>query len=139
MNWLECKECITKNKKEKEDKETQCTFTHLTDLPVNTGNIVLTSRTGRLRWKIENEGFNALKNGGYKMKHKYSRVNYQASKNYYQLMVLSCQFQDIFLMSKNHPTLKSLWQDLIAAMKWAQLDVKRLQKINRQIFALLQK
>ena len=109
---------------------------------MNTSNIVLTSRTGRLRWKIENEGFNTLKNGGYKMEHKYSRVNYQASKNYYQfmqiahlinqLMVLSGQCRDIFLTSKNHPTLKNLWQDLIAAMKWAKLDVKRLQKINKQ-------
>jgi hypothetical protein len=25
----------------------------------------MTSRTGRLRWKIENEGFNTLKKGGY--------------------------------------------------------------------------
>ncbi len=119
LNWLECKESITKNKTEEGYEETQCTFTHITDLAINADSSVLTSRTGRLRWKIENEGFNTLKNGGYEMEHKYSRVNYQASKNYYQLMqiaylinqlmVLSTQFREAFLESKNHPTLKSLW------------------------------
>jgi hypothetical protein len=36
----------------KEVEEAQCTFTHITDLPIGTSNIILTSRTGRLRWKI---------------------------------------------------------------------------------------
>ena len=142
LNWLECKESITQNKTETGDEETLCTFTHITDLAIHVDNIILTSRTGRLRWKIENEGFNTLKNGGYELEHKYSRVNYQASKNYYQLMqiahlinqlmVLSIQFRETYLVGKNHPTLKSLWQDLIAAMKWAELDKKRLQKIKKQ-------
>jgi len=142
LNWLECQEIITKNKTEKGCEETQCTFTHITDLAINADTIVFASRTGRLRWKIENEGFNALKNGGYEMEHKYSRVSYQASKNYHQLMqiahlinqlmVLSIQFRETFLNSKNHPTLKSLWRDLIAAMKWAKLDVKRLHTIKKQ-------
>ncbi|CAB5508475.1 hypothetical protein AZO1586I_2750, partial [Bathymodiolus thermophilus thioautotrophic gill symbiont] len=72
LNWLECQETITKNKGSKEVEEAQCTFTHITDLPIGTSNIILTSRTGRLRWKIENEGFNTLKKGGYEMEHKYS-------------------------------------------------------------------
>ncbi len=142
LNWLECKETITKNRPQKESEETHSTFTHITDLPINENHIVTTSRTGRLRWKIENEGFNTLKNGGYEMEHKYSRVNYQASKNYYQLMqiahlinqlmILSCHFQEAYLSSKNHPTLKSLWQELIAVMKWAELDINRLAKIGAQ-------
>ena len=76
------------------------------------------------------------------MEHKYSRVSYPASKNYHQLMqiahlinqlmVLSIQFRETFLNSKNHPTLKSLWRDLIAAMKWVKLDVKRLHTIKKQ-------
>ena len=142
LNWLECKEAISRKNVKNEPVETQCTFTHITDLPIHTNNIVLTSRTGRLRWKIENEGFNTLKNGGYKMEHKYSRVSYQASKNYHQLMqiahlinqlmVLSTHFQETYLRGKNHPTLKSLWQDLITAMKWAELDELRLRKIKTQ-------
>lgn len=142
LNWLECKETMTRKNGKKETIETQCTFTHITDLPINTNNIVLTSRTGRLRWKIENEGFNTLKNGGYEMEHKYSRVSYQASKNYYQLMqmahlvnqlmILSTHFQEANFSGKNHPTLKNLWQNLMAAMKWAELDEERLQSIQSQ-------
>ena len=117
-------------------------FTHITDLSLNVNNIISTSRTGRLRWKIENEGFNSLKNGGYALEHKYSRVSYQATKNYYQLMqiahlinqlmIISTRFQKIYLSTKNHPTLKSLWQDLIAAMKWAELDSDHLLAITVQ-------
>jgi len=113
LNWLECKETMTRKNGKKETIETQCTFTHITDLPINSNNIVLTSRTGRLRWKIENEGFNTLKNGGYEMEHKYSRVSYQASKNYYQLMqmahlinqlvILSAHFQEAYFSGKNPP------------------------------------
>ena len=142
LNWLECKETITRKNIKNEMLETQCTFTHISDLPINVTNIVLTSRTGRLRWKIENEGFNTLKNGGYEMEHKYSRVSYQASKNYYQLMqmahlinqlmVLSIHFQAAYLHGKNHPTLKKLWQEMVAAMSWAELDEMKLQEIRTQ-------
>ena len=76
------------------------------------------------------------------MEHNYSQVSYQASKNYYQLMqmahlinqlmILSIHFQKAYFSGKNHPTLKNLWQDLIAAMKWAELDEERLQGIRTQ-------
>jgi hypothetical protein len=47
-------------------------------------------------------------------------------------MIKSTQFQKTYFSSKNHPTLKSLWQNLIAAMKWAELDVDHLQAIAGQ-------
>ena len=53
-------------------------FVHITDLPLNKENIAASSNTGRLRWKIENEGFNTLKNGGYGLEHKWARKSYQA-------------------------------------------------------------
>jgi len=40
--------------------------------------------------------------------------------------------QETYFGSKNHQILKSLWQDLIAGMKWAELDEKRLHKIKIQ-------
>ena len=40
---------------------------------------------GRLRWKIENEGFNVQKNGGYGLEHAYTR-NATASKVFYYLL-----------------------------------------------------
>jgi hypothetical protein len=42
----------------------------------------LANEGGRLRWKIENEGFNVQKNGGYGLKHRYSR-DATASKVFY--------------------------------------------------------
>ncbi len=142
LNWLECQETITQNKGSEKEEEKQGAFTHITDVPISRSNIILTSRTGRLRWKIENKGFNTLKNGGYEMKHKDSRVNYQASKNYYQLMqiaylinqlmVISVHFQEAYLNGKNHQTLKSLWINLIAVMKWTELDEAKLDRMKTQ-------
>jgi hypothetical protein len=142
LHWLECREKITQTHKKGESETIDRIFTHITDLSLNVNNIISTSRTGRLRWKIENEGFNSLKNGGYALEHKYSRVSYQATKNYYQLMqiahlinqlmIISTRFQKTYLSTKNHPTIKGLWQDLIAAMKWAELDSDHLQAITVQ-------
>jgi hypothetical protein len=142
LHWLECRETIIQTNKKGESEKIESIFTHITDLSLNLHNIVSTSRTGRLRWKIENEGFNTLKNGGYALEHKYSRVSYQATKNYYQLiqiahlinqlMINSTRFQKVYFSTKNHPSLKSLWQNLIAVMKWAELDVDHLQVIAAQ-------
>jgi len=35
--------------------------------------IELANQVGRLRWKIENEGFNVQSNGGYALEHTYTR------------------------------------------------------------------
>ena len=98
------------------------------------------SQTGRLRWKIENEGFNTLKNGGYGMEHQHARKSYLALKNYFQfmqmahiihqLMTLNTRFQEGFMTAKNHPTLKNLWLDLVAAMQWLELDGQELECID---------
>jgi len=43
---------------------------------------------GRLRWKIENEGFNMQKNGGYNLEHPYSKDEV-AMKNFYLLLQIA--------------------------------------------------
>lgn len=61
------------------------TFLWATDLEVNEKDVVeMTHRGGRLRWKIENEGFNTQKNQGYELEHAYSK-NETAAKNFYLL------------------------------------------------------
>ena len=50
--------------------------------------------TGRLRWKVENEGTNTPKNGGYEMEHAYGR-NGNAWKNYYLLLQISQLLNDL--------------------------------------------
>lgn len=54
----------------------------------------------RLRWKIENEGFNTQKNLGYGMEHKYNRINFNATKNYYQCMQIAHLIEQLALLSK---------------------------------------
>jgi hypothetical protein len=57
----------------------------LTSIRPDKSNIEkLTDKGGRLRWKIENEGFNQLKNGGTGLKHDYGSIG-NAWYNYYLL------------------------------------------------------
>lgn len=60
-------------------------FVWLTGLRVTAANVVELAGGGRRRWKIENEGFNAQKNGGYELEHAYS-TNATAVKNFYLLL-----------------------------------------------------
>lgn len=43
---------------------------------------------GRLRWKVENEGFNAQKNEGYGMAHRFSE-NSNGARNFYLLLLIA--------------------------------------------------
>jgi hypothetical protein len=61
-------------------------------------------------------------------------------KNYYQLMqiaycinqlmVKTVKFTETYLKGKNHKTLKSIWSDLISAMKWATISVEIFKRIE---------
>ena len=64
-------------------------FAWITNFRIHDGNVsVLANRGGRCRWKIENEGFNTQKNGGFNLEHAYSTKNRQI-KNYYLLTQLA--------------------------------------------------
>ena len=54
---------------------------------------LLANEGGRLRWKIENEGFNAQKNGGFELEHAYSQHETAAKVFYYLLQVAHVLFQ----------------------------------------------
>jgi hypothetical protein len=81
VNVLECRE-------QAPGKESR-RFVWATDLPVDEANAAeLGNHGGRLRWKIENEGFNVQKNNGYAMEHAYSEHEH-ASKNFYLLLQIA--------------------------------------------------
>lgn len=63
-------------------------FVWITNFQVNQYNFQQISKGGRLRWKIENEGFNMQKNGGYNLEHAYSEHEL-AAKNFYFLLQIS--------------------------------------------------
>jgi len=82
-------ECIeTKNRKEKEPKTTR--FKWISLFPLTQDNVIeLCNQGGRQRWRIENEGFNVQKNGGYELEHAYTN-NENGMKVYYFLLQIAC-------------------------------------------------
>jgi len=55
--------------------------------------ITLANQGGRLRWKIENEGFNTQKNGGFALEHAYSQDPVASKVFYFLLQVAHLLFQ----------------------------------------------
>lgn len=125
LNWIEC---IETKRNIETGEEQQTRFVHITDFKINAGNCTDISQHGRLRWKIENEGFNVQKNGGYRLKHKYNRKNLCAMQNYYQcmqiahminqLVELSRRFKEFIKKAKN--TIKHLWKAMIGLMSYGE-------------------
>jgi hypothetical protein len=64
-------------------------FKWITNFTVKPNRVItLANQGGRLRWKIENEGFNVQKNGGFELKHAYTR-DLTASKVFYYLLQIA--------------------------------------------------
>jgi hypothetical protein len=68
------------------DKKTK--FVWMTNLEVVKNNVIKIAKGGRLRWKIENEGFNIQKNRGFNLGHPYSQ-NETSMKNFYLLLQIA--------------------------------------------------
>jgi type II secretory ATPase GspE/PulE/Tfp pilus assembly ATPase PilB-like protein len=110
-----------KTEKEKEkEKETSC-FEYLTNIKPDVNNIRELCENGRLRWKIENEGFNTQKNNGYELEHKYCEKSYNGLQNYYTMLQIAHainQFVEkgkiITEIRKQRPkeTITNLWENL---------------------------
>ena len=120
LNWIECQETITHPDTNHCEKNT---FVHITDFPITYQEAHQVSFMGRLRWKIENEGFNTQKNHGYELQHKFSRVSYLATKNYYQCLQLAHMINQLIILSQRFQaeltgkmTLCHLWKRLIISM-----------------------
>ncbi len=66
----------------------------LTNFTITTHNVdTLANDGGRLRWKIENEGFNVQKNGGFNLEHPYSQDENAGKVFYYLLQIAYLIFQ----------------------------------------------
>lgn len=123
LNWVEC---IETKRNVETGKEEQTRFVHITCFEINAGNCADISKHGRLRWKVENEGFNVQKNGGYKLKHKYARKNLQAIQNYYQCMQIAHMINQLIELSRRFKelkaknTIKHLWKVMIAFMFYGE-------------------
>ena len=120
FSWVECNENVVNTESK---KTTHQRFTYITNVAQNGQNIVRTADSGRLRWKIENEGFNSQKNLGYELGHKFSRVSFVAMQNYYQLLQIAHIINQLVERSKqvvallaehSKQTIVDLWIKMIA-------------------------
>ncbi len=68
----------------------------VTDLVPDTANIVGLVRAARARWKIENEGFNTLKNHGYHLEHNFGHGRQHLSEAFFVLNLLAFFMHQIF-------------------------------------------
>jgi hypothetical protein len=76
-------------------------FVHITNIVLNRDNCKEISQRGRLRWTIENQGFNAQKNQGYGLTHKFSRVSPLATCNYYQCLQIAHMIDQLAYLAKH--------------------------------------
>ena len=85
LSAIECLE--TKPDKEGQKKTTK--FKWVTNCHVSCKNVTtLSNDGGRMRWKIENEGFNVQKKGGYELEHAYTN-NPNSAKVFYLLLQIA--------------------------------------------------
>ncbi len=117
LSVIQCNEIKTWIKTKKTQEKT---FTYISNLNVDRFNYYQISDAGRMRWRIENS-FDYLKEHGYNLGHKYSRVSFRALKNYYQSMMLAHMINQFveknfefiaLLLSQGKCTITYLWKRL---------------------------
>jgi hypothetical protein len=122
-SWVSCDEHKTRLSDKLEETQR---FVFITDIGQAPGIVVSCADGGRLRWKIENEGFNTQKNLGYELEHKFSRVSYTAMQNYYLLLQIAHAINQFVVKSADmvellnehsKQTIKALWKELIMYLK----------------------
>jgi hypothetical protein len=130
LNWSECVE-------ESDVRTTR--FVFVSSLRADYFRVPEITETGRMRWKIENEGFDIQKNHGYGLGHKYSRVSVTAAKNYYQCMQIAHMINQLFELSslftsllKGKMTVKHLWKFMLGEIRHIILNLEILNELLKR-------
>lgn len=134
VDVLECIETQEKDTGEVTEKK----YKWVTNMRITHRNVIeLANDGGRLRWKIENEGFNVQKNGGYGLTHEYSKNN-NSAKIFHILMQIAHLLMQLLtrgsLMRRWFPggmgSLKNVSFRLLEAWRNAHLPGGMLQWIT---------
>jgi len=91
---------------------------------------------GRQRWKIENQGFNMQKNGGYNLEHEYSE-DYNAMKNFYILLQLGHMLSQLLehgnlikpVLFKLYGSLRDFTQELLEELRHRGTSASELEAL----------
>lgn len=126
LHWIGCTE--SKKKDVKPGKQASpdavvSTFEYVTNIVPAGENLIAIAQGGRLRWKVENEGFNTQKNEGYELGHKYCRKSYTGLQNYYTLLQIAHFINQLvekgkmvagWLGEHSKQTIRNIWFNLLA-------------------------
>lgn len=130
LNWFECVEQTGTNRTR---------FVYISSLAVDYHTILHMTESGRMRWKIENEGFNTQKNHGYGLEHKYSRSCMRATKNYYQCMQIAHMINQLLelgslfqLLLTAKQSIRHLWEVMLGELRHTILDLQELDVLIKQ-------
>jgi hypothetical protein len=129
-------ECI-ETKQDKQSQVTRSTWRWITNVNVSKENVTaLANDVGRMRWKIENQGFNAQKTGGYCLEHSYTTDSNAAKIFYYLLQIAHTISQLMYNGSllgkagrKALGAVKNLASRLLEAWRNASLTKAEMDKI----------
>jgi hypothetical protein len=133
LSVIQCLE--TKATQQGEEKTTK--FKWVTNCRVEQDNVSsLADYGGRIRWKIENEGFNVQKTGGYGLEHAYTN-NPTSAKVFYLLLQLAHNLAQLLQKSSLLKTVcrhgfgsgKNLAFRLLEAWRNATLTARMLERI----------
>jgi len=128
---VEVFECIETQKETGESTR----FVWVTNFHVTKNKIIELGNGGRGRWKVENEGFNEQKNGGYNLEHAYAK-NYNAVKNHYLLLQIAhlngqlCENGSLLrdAIKHLHGSFKNFCQKILEDLRCRRVDPEELRK-----------
>jgi hypothetical protein len=123
LNWIETNQSHRQVKKD-------LYFAHISNLKITTETANEISCAGRMRWNIENQGFDAQKNHGYNLCHKYSRKSFRAMANYYQCLQVAHLINQ--LTEKQEKTRKLLNTSSIGSVTDNVVAFMQLKTITNQ-------
>jgi hypothetical protein len=120
VNWYSCEETVNQE---------VTRFVWLSSIEMDCYSVIELSECGRLRWKIENQGFDVQKHHGYGLGHQFSRKSMRAMKNYYQLMQIGHLFNQLFELSsllaevrEAKESLAHIWLCIVGEIRHEVLD-----------------
>jgi len=119
------------------------TFLYLTNIkPTKSTVCALANGAGRQRWKIENQGFNMQKNGGYNLEHVYTE-NENAAKCFYLCLQIAHTINQLIEKGsiienacKKFGSIKNLTLHLKDALRFIIIEPADIQSILLQPFQI---
>lgn len=99
-------------------------FVHIADINATRDNVWDISRHGRMRWKIDTEGFNTAKKSGLNMQHKFARKHLWFMKSFCQLLLIGHRLSQlnqkrkaiIAMFRESGMTLMAAKEDMLTTM-----------------------